>query len=300
MVAPTYAGFVLKARDLLVKSGLSESSASLEAKELLSFATGIDRLEYFKHRDNTLTAAHAKDLESFLARRLNGEPLAYILGEWDFYSRTFMIDKNVLIPRDDSVTTLTLFLSRLLLSLSENQSDEEIDILDLCAGSGCLGISAVLELLKKNLSVKCTLSDISDAALDVARSNIELHRLQDRVKTLRADALSATTEPACVYDGIICNPPYIKTGEIQGLDDSVKAFEPLLALDGGNDGLVFYRNISNSAFKALRPGGVLCFEAGAGQAPQIEAFMADAGFLNIEKASDLSGICRALCGTRPL
>ncbi len=262
----------------LLSLGLTEESAGLEATELACLAAGIRRDRYIFEADREHTLL--RDPEELISRRAQGEPLAYILGEWDFYGLTLKTDRRALIPRDDSVCVLELFLSRL--------SPRAERILDLCTGTGCLGLAAATT--RPGLSV--TLGDISSDALALAEENIALLGLGDRVRTVRANALLPPEFEPGSFHGMICNPPYLCRDELSPTP------EPILALDGGEDGLDFYRSVSSLWKKALAPGSPLCFEVGYTQSADVAGIMAGEGFEDITVERDLSGIERAVCGIK--
>lgn len=289
MVENTLSDIAGRIREALLQLNIPEKSALLEARELACFAAGVDRRDYFRLK-NEKTGELVHSLEELLKLRGEGMPVAQIIGEWDFFGRTFVVDNRVLIPRDDSAAIIELLLSKLVTVVPVKAPK----ILDLCAGSGCLGITAALEL-NKNVSV--VLADISDGALEIAAKNIVLHGLSGVVSAVKAD-IFASPDGFSGFDAVICNPPYIRTGDIALLDDSVAKYEPLISLDGGDDGLKFYREICSSWKDALIPGGLLCFEAGIGQAKDISSIMEQNGFEKITVRRDLSGIERALCGNK--
>ena len=263
----------------LLSLGLTCESAALEAMELACFACGVKRDRYFLFSEEK--AEPKTDPEELILRRQRGEPLAYILGEWDFYGMTLKTDARALIPRDDSAAVLELFLSRL-------PRKGELRVLDLCTGSGCLGLGAAME--RKDLSV--TLCDISGDALSLAKENIALLGLEKRVSAVFGNALSAPEFSHGSFDGIICNPPYLRKDELE------PTFEPILALDGGEDGLDFYRNVSREWAFVLRGGAPLCFEVGYTQSREVAEILEKAGFSDIAVKKDLSGIERAVCGIK--
>lgn len=288
MVDKTLCDIAAQIKEELRDLHLSEKSAVLEARELACFAAGVDRRDYFRLK-NENTGRLVYSITDLLELRRAGMPVAYIIGEWDFFGRTFFIDSRALIPRDDSAALIELLLARLV-TLTVARAPK---ILDLCSGSGCLGITAALELEK---SIHCVLADISEGALEVSKKNIILHGLTDCVTAVKADVFSPPPDELSGFDAIICNPPYIRSDEIALLDGSVEKYEPRAALDGGEDGLSFYRQIASSWKKALVPGGLLCFEAGIGQAADISEIMRQNGFDKITVQKDLSGVDRALCG----
>lgn len=258
---------------------------ALEARELASFAAGIDRNRFFLAGE---VPVDCEMLDSLLVRRIAGEPLAYLLGEWDFCGRRFLTDRRALIPRDDSMAVLELFLELLA------DRAEPLSLLDLCTGTGCLGISAVAELADRGQAARAVLADLSPDALSLARENIALRGLEAKIECVRADAFALETLAGRAFDGCICNPPYIESSVVPTLDRSVVGFEPHMALDGGADGLDFYRAIIASAPTILNPGAVLAFEVGFDQAEAVAALFAAAGYSAVTVKNDLQNIPRAV------
>ena len=168
-------------------------------------------------------------------------------------------------------------------------------VLDLCSGTGCLGISVAYEL-KDTRSV---LVDLSEEALELCKRNIRRHNLTSRVICIKADARQEPSPALGQFDLVLCNPPYIPTGDIAKLDRSVRDYEPILALDGGQDGLDFYRDITRQWRSAIRPGGHLLYEVGIGQAEKVAWFMVKAGYESIRIIRDSGGIERVVEGQRP-
>ena len=200
-----------------------------------------------------------------------------------------MCAPEALIPRVDTEMLAQLAMNR----LKENPGHTRI--LDLCAGTGCLGITAAA-LVK---TTRAVLVDLSDGALELCKRNIRRNRLTGRVVYLKGDALQAPSHALGQFDVLVCNPPYIPTGDLAALDHSVKDFEPMMALDGGEDGLDFYRVITHLWQPALRPGGHLLFEVGIGQAEKVAWLMVKAGYENIRITRDTGGIDRVVEGQRP-
>lgn len=264
------------------------TSAPLEAKELLAFALEIPRAEFNERSGSYLFDEQLKRLEELKSRRLKGEPLAHIIGEWDFYSLTFTLTPGVLIPRPDTETLVDAglaFFSR----------RERGRILDLCCGSGCVGIA-----LLKNLpdTISCVFADTSEEALAVTKENLVRHRLTFRGLTVSQNALEPCDQALGKFNLIVSNPPYIPTGDIPGLDVSVKDYEPHVALDGGADGLDFYRAIAVNFKDALTKNGMLAFECGMGQAPQVEEILRENGYEDIRILRDFTGVERVVTGVR--
>lgn len=265
------------------------SGLSLEARELSAKAAGVVRERFYFAQDAAVDPAV---LDALLARRIAGEPLAYLLGEWDFCGRTFATDRRALIPRDDSMAVLELFLEML-------PQASALTLLDLCTGTGCLGISAAAELAERGITAQTTLADLSHQALALAAENIERFQLGSRVSCQLADAFALRDLPEKAFDGCICNPPYIESAVVPTLDRSVNGFEPHMALDGGTDGLDFYRAIIADAPHILRPGGVLAFEVGYNQAEAVSALLAAAGYTDVQIRNDLQNVPRAVGAYSP-
>lgn len=215
-------------------------------------------------------------------RVLAGEPLAYILGKWDFAGMTLVVTPDVLIPRDDTMALVELAL--------EAPLPRQPRILDLCTGSGCIGIA----LAARIPGAKVTLADLSAGALKVAKRNVMLHRLSARVTCMAADALAPAPGVLGQYDLIVSNPPYVTAAEMETLEPSVGGYEPHMALFGGTDGLDFYRAISVGYCSALRPGGLLCFEFGMGQETAVCEILKQNNYEVLRLKKDLRGVIRAV------
>lgn len=230
-------------------------SAGRIARILLCHVTGMSQERLIASMESYVAEDTCYKLSDAVCRIQFGEPLAYVLGEWDFYGLRLYVDKHVLIPRDDTCAVTDLALKKALFL------DQNPRILDLCTGSGCIGL-AIANRLK---DARVTLADISREALSVAKKNISDNKLSGRVSCVVADALAAPSAFLGKFDMIVSNPPYITTAEMEVLPASVKDYEPHLALHGGTDGLDFYRSIVKNYAQALKPGGYLCFEFGMGQ-----------------------------------
>lgn len=259
-------------------------SAGLMARNLLAHITGKTQEQVIADRDMYAGDEVCNALKQAVDRVLRGEPLAYILGQWDFYGMTLFVDKNVLIPRDDTCAVTDLAIKKALFL------DTNPRILDLCTGSGCIGL-AIASRVK---DAKVTLGDYSKEALAVAKKNVTAQKLSGRVSCLQVDALK---EPAAFlgkFDMIVSNPPYITSQEMTELPASVKDFEPELALHGGVDGLDFYRAITKNFRAALKPGGYLCYEFGMGQGDAVCAILEENGYTILERSRDYNEIERAV------
>ena len=283
-MAITYNNLYLDIRQQLRKSGID--AATLEARELVCFGTGKSREEL--QRDGGLYASPEVErrVRDLVDRHLAGEPVAYLIGEWEFYGLPLDISRDVLIPRPDT---------EVLVEQAVAYCDilPECRILDLCAGSGCIGLAMASQLPRSRV----VLGEYSDAALKICRQNIRRNSLSGRVVPMQVDARNMPERALGEFDCIVSNPPYIPRADIAGLDVSVKDYEPHLARDGGEDGLDFYRAISEKWKDARRPGGRLYFEVGIGQADSVLRIMRANGFGDIQIVKDHHDIPRVVFGT---
>ena len=283
-MAITYNNLYLDIRQQLRKAGIE--AATLEARELVCFGTGKSREELA--RDGGLYASPEleRQVRSLVDRHLAGEPVAYLIGEWEFYGLPLDISTDVLIPRPDTEVLAEQAIGYI-------QTLGECRVLDLCAGSGCIGLAVASQVPQ----ARVVLGEYSDAALKVCRQNIRRSGLSGRVVPIQADAREKPERALGEFQCIVSNPPYIPHDDIAGLDTSVKDYEPHLALDGGEDGLDFYQTISGKWKDALVPGGRLYFEVGIGQADSVLRIMRAQGFGDIQVVKDLHGIPRVVFGT---
>lgn len=280
----TYNDIYLSTRNLLRQSGID--GFSLEAKLLVAAAAGKTVPQLL--RDMNLYASNRIEdtVTEFVARRMRGEPVAYITGTWEFYGLPMITNPDVLIPRMDT--------EKLVDTVKELFTGRKMDarILDLCCGSGCITCAIGHEMPATRLVA----IDISANALDVCRRNIAATKLTSRVICMQADALSSPPLGIGDFDMIVSNPPYIPSEEIKTLDSSVKDFEPVWALDGGADGMKFYKAIIKYWKSLLRPGGYLLFEVGEGQAQPVSEMLQAAGFSYTDTRKDTLGIDRVVFG----
>ena len=212
--------------------------------------------------------------------------MAYLIGEWEFYGLPLDISREVLIPRPDTEVLAEQAINYL-------RTQGECRVLDLCAGSGCVGLAIASQVPQ----TRVVLGEWSDGALKICRQNIRRNGLSGRVVPMQADARDKPEKALGDFQCIVCNPPYIPRADIDGLDVSVKDYEPHLALDGGEDGLDFYRDISEKWKDALNIGGRLYFEVGIGQADSVLRIMRAQGFGDIQVVKDLHEIPRVVFGT---
>lgn len=283
MVSRREARLVL--RQQLREGGLE--SPDFEAACLLEHVLGAScRLMTRQQLEEPLTGEQTAALHALTRRRLAGEPLQYLLGEWEFYGLPFRVGPGVLIPRQDTET-----LVECALRAAEGISAPKI--LDLCAGSGCIGI-ALAHCLPHG---RVTAVEQSADALRYLQENAALNRTPLHI--VKGDVLDpALAESIRGVDVIVSNPPYLTEADLAALQKEVQ-FEPRAALDGGQDGLLFYRELPALWQESLNPGGRLLFEIGMGQEAAVSSFLTHAGYENIESFPDLAGISRVVSGMRP-
>ncbi len=254
---------------------------------LLEWKLGIGRAEYFMDPDREIPDKAWMSLNEVLRERERRVPLQYLMGSCEFMGYTFEVDERVLIPRQDTECLVELAVEKIRQTLREQASCQ---VLDICTGSGCIGIS--VKLLCPEAEV--TLSDVSEGALDVAKKNA--WNLGASVRTIESDLFENIQGS---YDYILSNPPYIPSRVIEGLMPEVREFEPRIALDGTEDGLYFYRAIAEDAVGYLRPGGWLIFEIGQEQGEDLLSILREQGFENTEIKKDLAGLDRIAVGRWP-
>ena len=283
-MAITYNNLYLDIRQQLHQAGIE--AATLEARELVCFGTGKSRQQLT--RDGGLYASPEveKRVRDLVDRHLNGEPVAYLIGEWEFYGLPLDISRDVLIPRPDTEVLAAQAIDYV-------KTLDECRVLDLCAGSGCIGLAVASQAPH----ARVVLGEWSDAALRICRQNIRRNGLTGRVVPMQTNALEKPEKSLGEFQCIVSNPPYIPRTDIDGLDASVKDYEPHLALDGGEDGLDFYRAIADLWRDALVPGGRLYFEVGIGQADSVLRIMRSQGFGDIQVVKDYHEIPRVVFGT---
>ncbi|MDD6201066.1 MAG: peptide chain release factor N(5)-glutamine methyltransferase [Firmicutes bacterium] len=279
----TYSQLYLDIRKKLMAAEDAQTAGYI-ARQLLLSVSGKTQEQLVADRDLYASEEVCAGADFAAARILAGEPLAYLLGEWEFYGLKLYVDKHVLIPRDDTCAVASLAVKKGLFL------DQNPRILDLCTGSGCIGL-AVASRVK---DARVTLADISKEALAVARKNILRNHLSGRVTCIQADALEKPSAFLGKFDMIVSNPPYITTAEMGSLPVSVRDYEPHLALHGGDDGLKFYRAIADHYRAALKPGGCLCLEFGMGQGDAVCEILESNGYTILERSRDYNDRERAL------
>ena len=260
---------------------------SLEARLLVSAASGKTREEFFRDMNLYVNLGFEERVESLMERRLAGEPLAYIIGNWEFYGIPITVTPDVMIPRVD-----TEILAQQAISLAK-WLPAASRVLDLCCGSGCLGLA-----IAKNVpQVRVVMGDISQEAMKISRANVALNKLTGRASCVTVDARRSPPYSLLgEFDLIVSNPPYIPSEDLPWLDASVRNHEPILALDGGADGLDFYRSIVSEWKKILKPEGALLFECGIDQATDVADILITNGLTHVTRHKDTLGIDRVVVG----
>lgn len=280
----TYNDIYFSARTALRSCGIE--AYNLEARLIVAHAAGKASAELMRDLNLYTTAEVESKVREYIARRIAGEPVAYITGSWEFYGLPMIVTPDVLIPRMDT-EVLVDTAKELLIGYKMDAK-----VLDLCCGSGCITCAVGHEMP----ATKLVAVDISPSALEICRKNIALNRLSTRAVCMQADALSSPPMSTGRFDMIISNPPYIPTAEISSLESSVKDHEPLWALDGGEDGLKFYKAIIKHWKSALSPFGMLLFEVGEGQAGAVCEMLEAASFRSVSTRKDTLGIDRVVVG----
>ena len=284
-MATTYNNLYLDTRNRLRKAGVID--AQTEAREIVCYAADKTREQLIRDMSLYASGELERRVEELVQRRLKGEPVAYIVGEWEFYGLPLDVSREVLIPRIDTEVLAERAIEK------AKAAGEGGRVLDLCAGSGCVGLAVAANAP----NCRVVLADLSEGALRLCKQNVRRNALNARVTCMSVNAMEQPSPMLWDFDVIACNPPYIPTADLDGLDASVKDFEPRMALDGGTDGLDFYRFITAKWKSALRLGGTLIYEVGIDQAEQVAAIMAENGFENIVITPDTHGIPRVVEGT---
>ena len=264
---------VLSAAEFLNKCGVED--ADTDVMLLLEKAAGYSRNRYFMCRDEKMEPDAKAAFSKMVTKRGERIPLQHITGEAYFYGRRFIVDESVLVPRMDT----EILVEEALKDIKPGMS-----VLDLCTGSGCIAVT-----LAKEADIKITASDISGRALDTAKKNALLNKAD--CEFVRSDMFENINSR---FDVIVSNPPYIRRGDIGSLQEEVREHDPLNALDGGDDGLDFYRIISYEGKKHLYPHGRIYLEIGSDQAEAVSRLLSAAGFAEICVVKDLNGLQRVV------
>ncbi|MBM4074126.1 MAG: peptide chain release factor N(5)-glutamine methyltransferase [Planctomycetes bacterium] len=279
----------------------------LDAEILLAHSRGCQRIQLYTAFDEPLSDSVRAKMRDLVQRRAKREPVAYLVGHREFFSLDFRVNQNVLIPRPDSETLVLEILDRIksLAVLRQTSGDiaRPIRVLDLCTGSGCIAIAVAKNCQQTKMGiekadVEIVATDISPEALDVARENAAIHKVDDRITFIEGDLFSPLSEDD-KFDIIASNPPYIPSEEIDRLDAEVAKHEPRLALDGGPDGLNAYRAIEANALKNSFPHTVLLLEMSPEQCEPLRSlFLNQSGFGTVTVRKDLANRPRVLIATQ--
>lgn len=278
----TYNGVYKEGAARLGEAGIEE--AELDARLLLEFVCGTDRNTLLAHGEREISTEEYGRYRELVGERAAHVPLQHLTGEQDFMGLTFQVNEDVLVPRQDTEVLVEEVMRHL---------HDGMRILDLCTGSGCI----LLSLLHYSNDCEGVGVDLSERALAVARDNQErlrVERPEMKARFLEGDLFAGLEER---FDIIVSNPPYIKTDVIDTLMPEVREHEPVMALDGGADGLAFYRRIAGDAGAYLDGGGMLFFEIGCEQAEDVRSIMEAAGFREVEVVKDFAGLDRVVYGS---
>ena len=279
----TYSEMYIALRNRLRDAGIE--AAALEARLIAATAAGKSTEKLLRDMRYYATDEVERRAEEMVQRRLAGEPVAYITGVWEFRGLPMEVSRDVLIPRID-----TEVLAELAIKYLRGTGRLDARVLDLCSGTGCIGCAIAAELPR----VRVVLADVSAAAMDISRRNVERNGLGGRVSFLPADVTKQPPLMTGSFDLVVSNPPYIPTMEILTLDPSVRDYEPVWALDGGEDGLDFYRAILKNWHGVIRQGGELMFEVGEDQAERVKDLMRMAGLREARSFPDTQNIQRVV------
>lgn len=280
----TYNDIYLSARKTLRAQGIA--AFNLEARLIVTAASEKTKEQFFRDIQLYATDDFEDKVNDMLRRRTEGEPIAYITGEWEFYGLPVVVSEDVLIPRIDT----EVLVDHAIEILKGRESTTRV--LDLCSGSGCIGMAIAANVPDSRV----VLVDNSLKAMRLSRTNILRNNLTRSITCVDADATASPPMLLGRFDMIACNPPYIPTREIIGLDPSVRDYEPVWALDGGEDGLDYYRSISSKWKVILKKNGTLIYECGDGQAEHVKDILIQNGFDQIRIYKDSLDIERVVAG----
>ena len=274
---------------ILNNAGIEDNVHEVEA--LLGVVISFDRQKIFMNWTYEVDDAHCETFFDLVHKRASGEPLQYITGEQYFYGHRISVDPSVLIPRPETELLVEKAISYL------GSHDKARLALDLCTGSGAIAIS----IAKACPRIAVTATDDSEQALSVARKNAQALGVNGRIEFVKSNLFESIKTGAFgkKYDLIVTNPPYIKTGDLANLQIEIRDYEPMHALDGGEDGLDFYRRIAKGAIACMRKGACLMAEIGHDQANEASSIFEKAGFRNIEVFRDLAGLDRIITALNP-
>lgn len=254
--------------------------AKSDAWILFEYATGMNRTRFFVDGSSQMPEELIQKYTSWIDLRKKRIPVQHITGKQEFMGMEFAVNEHVLVPRQDTEILVEIVEQKL-----RTLKEEPVKLLDLCTGSGCIGIS----LKKRNETIQCDAADISEKALETARYNCDT--IKADVRFLQSDMFSNIEG---TYHVIVSNPPYIPTGVIEELEEEVRLHDPFQALDGKEDGLFFYRILAKESADYLEDGGWLCMEIGHDQKESVETLLKEAGFEKVHTQKDLAGLDRVV------
>lgn len=273
--------------DYLRRSGIGEARLTVEL--LLSHVLKCARIDLYAHGDRELSDSHLAAFKELLQRKLSREPLQYIIGTAVFMGLPFRVDQRVLVPRPETES----LVEQIMLSCGEIGGNEDVKVIDIGTGSGNIAIS-VAKFVPRTIVVGV---DISEEALEVARLNARVHDVTERVQFLQADIVSPLPQDfPRNFDVLASNPPYCLRDDWETLQPEVKRYEPKIALDGGPDGLSYYRRLLRLVPGLVREGGTILFETGGDQAAAVSEMMHECGLVHIQVTEDLQGVPRVVRG----
>ena len=266
---------------------------TLDALLILCYLLNVDKSYLYTHGDRVVSEEIVDKFLCFIEKRKTGYPLSYLLKEKEFYDLSFYIEEGVLVPRPDT----EILVDWVINTSVEVYGNQPINIVDLGTGSGCIGITLAYHL--KDAVIYAV--DLDEKALKVTEKNILRHNLNDRVVLCKGDMLEAikALQLEGKVDIIVSNPPYIPSEDIEELQVEVRGYEPRKALDGGIDGLDFYRRIIPESKIYLKSGGILAFEIGYEQGNSVRELLVEEGFSSVEVLVDLQGLDRVVVGILP-
>lgn len=276
----TYQEANQKGRTILTEHQIED--AAVDAWLLMEFVTGMSRTRFFVDGMSQMKSEEKERYFQLIEKRAGRIPLQHLTGVQEFMGFEFMVNEHVLVPRQDT-ELLVLEAEKQLRS----SSGENLEVLDMCTGSGCIAIS----LKARNPQIQCIAADISEKSLEMAKKNAE--KMQSEIVFVHTDMFSNITG---TFDMIVSNPPYIPTKVIESLEEEVRLYDPFSALDGKEDGLYFYRILAKESPRFLKDGGRIYMEIGHDQSASVEALLKEAGFEEIRTEKDLAGLDRVVCG----
>ncbi len=280
---------ITKSSGFLESKGVPDAAVAAELLAARLLRTGRGTLA--AHLEKEAGEKYLEAMRRGLARLAKGEPVQYVIGEWDFRHLTLKCDRRALIPRPETEELVTRVLAHLKRMQTDGRSDPPL-VVDVGTGTGAIILSLAQEFGGEAAFLG---TDISEEAIALAKENAERCGLSGRVKFAVADGLDDFDEPECV-DVIVSNPPYIESAVCETLDPRVRDYEPRLALDGGASGLDFYDRYLGDALNVLKPGGAVFFEIGEAQGPALAKLMSDYGFSQVKIEKDFAGHDRYASG----